>query len=265
MGLRDEWVLVDGRPVFFRGSLGEDGAETLVHVHGFALSGSYLLPTARLLADRYTTYVPDLPGFGRSIAGPRAPGIPDLAEALARFLDAVGAPAVTMVGNSMGCPIICEFGRLYPRRLSRAVLVSPAGGRRNRPMARAIGQLAVDGPREPLSLLRVVVPDYARFGVRGSFRLFRDLTRYPTLERLIHLRAPVLAVLGGRDPLLPGPKRVREVVSHMDEQPSLATIPGAAHAINYSHPRELADLIEEFLESRPTETEVLPVVSASLP
>ena len=42
-------------------------ADAMVHVHGFGISGTYLEPTAALLAPHYRTFVPDLPGMGRSI------------------------------------------------------------------------------------------------------------------------------------------------------------------------------------------------------
>jgi hypothetical protein len=41
-----------------------DGAPAIVHVRGFGISGTYLLPTASRLAPFYQTLVPDLPGFG---------------------------------------------------------------------------------------------------------------------------------------------------------------------------------------------------------
>src|SRR6476660_7031152 len=59
-------VAVHGRPVFVRMGPEIPGSVPLVHVHGFAVSGSYLLPTARALAHRATTVVPDLPGYGKS-------------------------------------------------------------------------------------------------------------------------------------------------------------------------------------------------------
>ncbi|GAA3349298.1 hypothetical protein GCM10020358_70890 [Amorphoplanes nipponensis] len=62
--------------------MGRPGSEPIVHVHGFAVSGSCLLPTARALAHRATTLVPDLPGYGRSPSWGRTLGIPELAGAL---------------------------------------------------------------------------------------------------------------------------------------------------------------------------------------
>ena len=223
----------------------------MMHVHGFGLSGRYLLPTAELLAEEFHTLVPDLPGFGRSGGANYRLDVPDLAHAAAAFLDDRSIRSATLVGNSMGCPVICEFAHLYPERLDRAILVSPAGGLQNRPLPRAVGQLARDGIREPTRLLRVAVPDYVRFGVGSTWQLFRALTQYPALERLLALRIPTLAVLGVRDPLMPPPQRVREVASQTDNHVSVVIIEGAAHAINFSHPGELANVIRLFMADQP--------------
>ena len=44
-GWRDVRVKVQGRPVFVRRGPDVPGAPPIVHVHGFAVSGTYLLPT----------------------------------------------------------------------------------------------------------------------------------------------------------------------------------------------------------------------------
>jgi len=249
--LAERWTTVDGIDVFFRESQNPPDAPAMMHVHGFGLSGRYLLPTAERLGDEFHTLVPDLPGFGRSGKAPNALDVPDLAHAAARFLDERGIEKVTLVGNSMGCPVICEFASHYPDRLERAILVSPAGGLHNQPLARAVGQLSRDGTREPPRMIGVATPDYLRFGVPSTFKMFRALTQYPSLDRLLELRIPTLVVLGDRDPLLPPPHRVREVAEQTDTHVLVVGIDGAAHAINYSHPGELAHVIRQFMADRP--------------
>ena len=223
----------------------------MMHVHGFGLSGRYLLPTAERLGDEFHTLVPDLPGFGRSGKAGVLLDVPDLAHAAARFLDDRGIEKVTLVGNSMGCPVICEFAYHYPERLERAVLVSPAGGIYNQPLRRAMGQLARDGTREPPRMAGVATPDYLRFGVPSTFKMFRALTQYPSLDRLLELRIPTLVVIGDRDPLMPGPARVQEVASQTDNHLLAVILEGAAHAINFSHPGELSHVIRLFMADRP--------------
>jgi len=250
--LAERYTKVDGFDVFYRESAEpEPGARVLMHVHGFGLSGRYLLPTAQVLADEFHTLVPDLPGFGRSAKAGALLDVPDLAHAAARFLDAKGIERATLVGNSMGCPVICEFAYRYPDRIDRAVLVSPAGGIYNQPLRRAMGQLSKDGPREPRKMVGVATPDYLRFGLPSTVKMFKALTQYPTLERLLALRIPTLVVLGDRDPLLPGPARVQEVASQTKNHVLVVRIEGAAHAINFSHPGELSNVIRLFMDDKP--------------
>jgi pimeloyl-ACP methyl ester carboxylesterase len=249
--LAERWTTIDGTPVFYRESPAPPAAPAMMHLHGFGLSGRYLLPTAELLRDDFHTLVPDLPGFGRSARVGARLDIPDLAEAAVRFLDDRGVERATLVGNSMGCPVIVEFAYRHPDRIDRAVLVSPAGGVHNQPLRRAIGQLARDGGREPFRMVGVAAPDYLRFGVPSTFRMFRALTQFPSLERLLAMTVPTLAVIGTRDPLMPHAVRIREIAAQDDNHVLLVDLEGAAHSINFSHPRELAHLILLFMADRP--------------
>ncbi len=242
------WVIVDGLPMFHRWS--EDagpGADAIVHVHGFGISGTYLEPTAALLAARHRTYVPDLPGMGRSIRPAEPMDLPGLAASLISYLDAVGVERPTFVGNSLGCPIIIEVASSFPDRIDRAVLVSPAGGPNNQPLHRAVRQMAVDGVREPPSMVPIAARDYLRFGALRSLALFKAMTRYPTLERLPDLVVPTLVVVGRRDPLVRHDRaHVLAALRHVD-----AIRVEGAHALNYSRPAVVADLVEAFLAGGP--------------
>ncbi|MCC2032292.1 alpha/beta fold hydrolase [Microbacterium allomyrinae] len=250
--LAERWTRIDGVDVFYRESpTPPPDARVLAHLHGFGLSGRYLLPTAERLADEFHTFVPDLPGFGRSGKRKDMLDIPDLAHSAADFFDDRGVEKVSLVGNSMGCPVIIEFAHHYPERIERAVLVSPAGGLFNQPLRRAIRQLSADAPREPVRMAGVAVPDYVRFGVPSTMRLFRSLTQYPTLQRLLEMHIPTLVVLGERDPLLPHAHRIDEVASQTDSHVLVVLVGGAAHAINFSHPEQLAHVIRLFMDDKP--------------
>ncbi|HEY7034383.1 MAG TPA: alpha/beta hydrolase [Thermomicrobiales bacterium] len=249
--LAKRWMILNDLPMSYRVNVdaAPPGATPLVHIHGFAISGSYLVPTAAQLAVHYPTYVPDLPGYGRSHKPGRTLTIPELADALADFLDAVGVEKAVLLGNSMGCLITIEFAHKYPERIERAVLVSPAGGPHNQPLARALPQLALDSVREPPRMYITAVPDYLRFGVLNTLRLFRAMTRFPTIDRFVHLTVPTLIVVGVRDPLV-SHDRIRGA-ANLPKNITMVLHNGAAHAINYSHPVELASVVHAFLEDRP--------------
>jgi pimeloyl-ACP methyl ester carboxylesterase len=223
----------------------------MVHVHGFGISGTYLMPTAERLTARFRTYVPDLPGMGRSMRRKRPLDIPGLAAALISYLDEVGVERATFVGNSLGCPIICEVATTYPDRIEAAVLVSPAGGPNNQPLARAVGQMALDGPREPIAMVPIAVRDYLRFGVLQGLRLFKAMTEFPTLERVRNLSMPTLLVAGRRDPLV---KVERVTVFSGMPHVSAVLVPGA-HALNFSAPELIAALVEAHHDGGPLRTD----------
>lgn len=243
-------VAVQGRPVFVRRGPQISGSLPHVHVHGFAVSGSYLLPTATGLAHRATTLVPDLPGYGQSEAWGHALGIPSLAWALLEILDALDLERVILIGNSMGGPVSLEVAHSAPDRVAGVVLASPAGGMHNQPLLRALLQLVRDARYESPRMARVVLPDYLRFGPVNALQLFGELVRFPSLERVLRTSVPMLAVIGTRDPLMPPPWRVQEIGRLAPPHLTIATIEGAAHAMNFSHPGELAHVISSWLDGR---------------
>ena len=144
--LRESWVVVDERPVHFWQSNRSYSPQTptIIHLHGFGISGRYLLPAADLLAEEFQTYVPNLPGYGRSIHPEKVLSIPELGQSVISFMNGQGIEKATLVGNSMGCITAIEAAHVAPERIERMVLVSPAGGPNNRPVFKGVG---ATGPR----------------------------------------------------------------------------------------------------------------------
>lgn len=252
ISLKEVWTTLDGRSLLYRtNAKGQPPADApvMVHVHGFAISGRYLMPTAWRLAPDFRTYVPDLPGFGRSKRPPKPYDIPALAAALARFLDHVGVDRATLLGNSLGCPIIGDFVDQFPDRVERAIFVGPAGGQYNLPIRRGIRQLTLAALREPLGMAPIASEDYFRYGPIASIDLLKSMLRYPTAQRLAGMRMPVLAVMGSRDPLISESWLIEKAsaLPHV----TAVVIDGAAHAINYSHPDQLANVVRAWMAGKP--------------
>jgi pimeloyl-ACP methyl ester carboxylesterase len=249
--LKDVWTIFDGLPLLYRTNATPppEGARTIIHIHGFAISGRYLLPTASRLATAYATYVPDLPGFGRSQRPPHPLTIDQLGEAVVRFMDQQGIERAVLLGNSLGCPIIASILDEHMDRVEAIVFVSPAGGLYNLPIYRGVAQMALAGLREPPRMFPIALADYAHYGLMPSINLLDSMLHYPTLRRLRELVVPTLVVIGSRDPLV----SERVVTQRAIELPfvTAAVIDGAAHAINFSHPDQLANVVRCFLEDRP--------------
>jgi pimeloyl-ACP methyl ester carboxylesterase len=251
--LTEHWAICDGLPLHYWTSKESayPEAPTLIHIHGFGISGSYLLPTADRLASEFRTFVPDLPGYGRSIHPEAVLSISELAESLVHFMDAVGIDRAILIGNSMGCIIAIETARIVPERIERLILVSPAGGRNNRPIFKGVAQLALDGMRESPRMFTIAVPDYLRFGLINAGRLFWQMIQYPTVDRFKETVTESLVVVGERDPLVNAARIVEG--TELNHRIQIVRIDGAAHAINYSHPEKLSHLIRQFVNGRQLE------------
>ncbi len=111
-------------------------------------------------------------------------------------------------------------------------------------------------------MYQVAVPDYLRFGLLNCFRLFHAMVHFPTIDRLIELKKPVLIVVGVKDPLI-SKERMK---SALDVLPNLTMVfhTGAAHAVNqgmrdliYSRQQERFDCAF-LLGSQRTQTIALP-------
>jgi pimeloyl-ACP methyl ester carboxylesterase len=244
--LEERFLDVDGVQIYDRVcTVAGPSAAAIVHLHGFGVSGTYLEPTAVQLTERARHFIPDLPGTGRS-GRPASPlDIPGSVRALIEYCDAVGLERATFVGNSLGCVTLVELAVAHPDRVDGIVLVSPAGGPNNQPLPKALGQMTIDGVREPFEMTRVATRDYLRFGVLQSLSLFRAMAKYPTLDRLELLDLPTLVILGRRDPLV-DTDRVRRLFGG---RPGMAAVViDGAHALNFTRPETVAPLIAAQLD-----------------
>ena len=98
------------------------GPRAFVALHGWGGSHLTFAPLAPHLPPDVSLFAVDLPGYGRS---PRADGsAEEVAGAVVRTVDAVGAADVTLVGNCSGA-IFALLAALGAPRVRRVVLVDP--------------------------------------------------------------------------------------------------------------------------------------------
>ncbi|HZI18504.1 MAG TPA: alpha/beta hydrolase [Pyrinomonadaceae bacterium] len=219
----------------------------VVLVHGFVVSGLYMVPTAERLARFYRVYVPDLPGFGRSDKPRRPLDVAGLAGALAAWMDAEGLRRAVLVGNSMGCQVIAEMVAREPERAEGLVLTGPTVDPAARTARQQLARLLIDATREKVSLLLVHFRSLLEAGLWRAWRTARHALANRIEENLPRLDAPALVVRGSRDPL--APQVWCERVAGLLPRGRLAVVPGGPHALNYSAPDELASLIRDFVEN----------------
>lgn len=138
MPLTSEWTRVPGGMMHSRTNFYSPppDAPVVVLVHGMVISSSYMVPTAEHLAPLCRVYAPELPGYGQSYKPWPILLLPQLADALAIWMDMLGISKAHLVGNSFGCQIIVEFALRHPERIDRIVLQGPTVN----PQARTLRQ-----------------------------------------------------------------------------------------------------------------------------
>lgn len=238
---------VDGRRLRVRRSTvaPREPRPIIVLLPGLALSGHYMLPLGAELAERWPVLVPDLPGHLRSFSPRTALDIPELADATARWVRRRGLGPAVLVGNSMGCQVAVEVAARHPHQAARIVLEGPTVDPRARSFARQLGRVLLAGRREPMSLGPLQVADWITTGPRGVIGTVRHTLAHRVEDRLPEVRCPTLVVRGAHDPIVP--QRWAQQVSAGVGRGSLITVPGASHALSYSHPRKLAAMVDGFV------------------
>ena len=199
-------------------------------VHGLGVGQGYFEPLAQVLVG--------------DVLRPELREPQTIAELARRLGEALDGPAV-LIANSMGCQVATALAVERPELVEALVLVGPTVDPQARSAVRYLLRLAVDAWYEPPRLSATVVRDYF---VNGPSQLSRQAVfalADRIEERLPRVGAPTLVVRGEHDPL--SPARWCEEVAAVVPNGRLVTIAGGAHAVHYSHPREVVDELSRFL------------------
>ncbi len=217
----------------------------VVMLHGLGVSAASLGPLAEILSERSTTLVCDLPGFGLSHAD-AIWTTSAIADALEVVLRERGLGPVTLVGHSWGCHVATLLAVRHRDRVAALVLMSPAFDRRPGGGALQALRLVLDAPMERPSLVLGGARDYLRAGPRRVVATLRDAGRIRLEDEVARVRAPVLVVRGGRDPLTTA--RWARRLAARAPRARIATVPRAAHGLGHDAPHAVARAIAAFLD-----------------
>ncbi|TVP57762.1 MAG: alpha/beta hydrolase [Nodularia sp. (in: Bacteria)] len=243
--LQSQYTIVNGLSIHARVSDEPPNAPVIILVHGLVVSSSYMMPTAELLAPDYRVYALDFPGYGKSDKPQHTLELPELAETLCQWMDAVGIQRATMLGNSFGCEIIAEFALCYGDRIERAILQGPTIDRHARTLPQQMWRLLLNSPLEDPSQAPLQAYDYWQAGWQRSFRTVQIALSDRIEDKLPYMHVPTLVVRGKEDPVVP--QQWAEEVVHLLPNARLVVIPGGGHTLNYSRPLELTRVTRAFI------------------
>ena len=255
--VQSKTLKIDGRYVhYFTAGQGEP----LVVVHGGAADARSWLKNIEVLAERYTVYAPDLPGFGRSQPLEGDYYIPEMAEFVGKFADSLGLEYYYLVGHSVGGGIALNCALNYPQKIKKLVLISslclgkeialwvrvvtlPA--RATWAMLMAIFRVIRWLASKIIIPMELVLP---RFPITVSLGRNISNLREQTLvlaHRLSELVMPTLVVWGARDEIVP--VRHAYAAERAIPQCQLRVFKNCGHNVHRDEIEEFSRLLTGFL------------------
>jgi haloalkane dehalogenase len=252
----------------------------LLMVHGYPLSSLTFRHIAPGLADRFTCYIPDLPGLGETLWTERTDfKFGAQAETLRAFIDAMGLSSYSILAHDTGATIARRLSIIDDGRVTAMVLIGteiPEHRPPWIPFFQSIGNPRQTGVFKFLMSKRWFRHSSAAFG--GCFKdlsliegEFFDLFIAPVLasDRKISggtrfllgidwalvdalkrdhakIKAPVLLVWGEEDTVFPV-KHARLMAAQFGDCRGFVTVPGARLFVEEEKPEAITKIARDFL------------------
>lgn len=223
----------------------------LILVHGWPLTSREWRRQIDGLSDEFTVVAWDAPGAGRSSDPPESFRLPDWADCLAGFIEALGLERPHVGGLSWGGGLALELYRRHPTVARSLILVSAYAGwggslpaevvkERLRLMLRnaqlppedwapaLITTLLTDRARpELVDELGSIIAKFHPDATRVALSAFAEADLRDVLP---HINVPTLLLYGGDD--VRSPRHVWEPLHSSIPGSELVVIPGVGHMIN---------------------------------
>lgn len=217
-----------------------------VAVPGLGLSVHGWEPTIARLAPHGAVAVA-LPAFG----APARRGLPLDPRASARRLvarlDELGVGRAVLLGHSASCQVVAEAARQAPERVAALVLVGPTADPTASTWAELARRWVRTVVREPLWQVPLLLRDYTHSGLVAFARAIRAARRHRLDELVATLSCPILLVRGDRDRIASAAWLDR--LAERSGRAAVVTVPGGAHMVPLTRPREVAAVLEPFVSA----------------
>lgn len=243
--------------------LGDPNGEPLLLLHGYTDSSrSWSLMVPHL--QHYRLLIPDQRGHGGSDAPECCYGLSQLADDARLFLDALNIRQAAVAGHSLGSMVAISLAADHPERVSRLVLI---GATALAPVKRGDwlydNAAALKAPLDPSSqFLRdwhpanqptPVDPVFANWVSKEFLTIplhvwkgvMRELASVPAGRHASDVKAPVLILSGGKDPLFPAEHHASLLKAFPQAEAQVFAELG--HNPNWEQPVPVAAAIDRFL------------------
>ena len=261
----------------------EGSGDPLILIHGL---GSYIpawKKTIPELSKSHRVIALDLPGFGKSSKQVEAYSIAFFARTVVQLQDSLGIEKAIWAGHSMGAQIALEAAFSHPEKISKLVLLAPAGfetfsEQEAKMMSGFVTPASIKATPEPM--IRQVFksafykfPEDAQFmaGDRVAIREAEDFDLYaeayaasvqamldgPVYSRLDEISQPTLVIFGKQDALIPNrqlhPKLTTREVAESGMRKlgnsRLKMVEEAGHFVHFEQPEAVNSEILNFIDN----------------
>lgn len=243
--LNDVWTTLRGARLHSVEAQKAEGIP-IVLIPGLAMSGRYLLPLARLLADHYRVRVLELPGFGCSTGPRRALSMQEHAAWIHEWMLVRGTNACHLVGHSMGCQVVAHLAAAHPDRARTLVLIGPTIDIHARKRTTQILRLAQDFTKESFTILFWALLDVLRAGILRTWRTSTEMMGDRIEAQLTQITAPTHLLRGKNDPI--APESWLQTAANFLSTGRSQTLPVGAHCVQFSDPERTAAVIIGWIE-----------------
>jgi pimeloyl-ACP methyl ester carboxylesterase len=244
---------------------GNPQGEPILLLHGYTDSSrSFSLLVPHL--SSYRLLIPDQRGHGRSDAPECCYSLSQFAFDAKQFLDALGVQRAAIVGHSLGSMVAITMAAEYPDRVRNITLI---GSTALAPVKRGDwlydNALSLKAPLDPASqfgkdwhpanqptpvdpaFAEAVNGEILRIPVHVWHTVMRELASIPAGRHAADVKAPVLILSGGKDPIFAA-EHHRSLIAAFP-QAEAHVYPELGHNPIWERPADIAERIVTFLSS----------------
>ena len=245
--------------------LGDPKGEPLLLLHGYTDSSRSWSLTVPYLSE-YRLIIPDQRGHGGSDAPACCYSSTQFADDARLLLDALGIQRAAVAGHSLGSMVAISLAADHPERVSRIILI---GSTALVPVERGgwlyENAMTLKAPLDPSSqFLRewhpsnqptpvdpvfaaAVEEEYLEIPLHVWRGVMRELAYVPVGRHALDVKAPVLVLSGGKDPLFPAKHHASLLQAFPQAQAQM--FPELGHNPNWERPEAVASAMKRFLDS----------------
>ena len=234
----------------------------LLILHGWGRgSDGYIEVQEKFAEAGYKVFMPDLPGFGKTVPPQTAWGVDEYAAFALSFADAVGLQDFILFGHSFGGQVAVKVVLLQPARVQKMILCAAAVIRRKPSMRKQIFMICVRAGNVLFSFWPFFVFQgiarkalYRLAGIgdfkysQGIMKKVREKVLRQDLSLVVSaIQIPTLIVWGDQDTAT----LVQDAYILKEKIPNsvLEIIPGTGHQLYTESPERFSEIVVKFLRS----------------